>query len=512
LEFEFAELEISHYGRCCSHGLRLIDAGLDRTLFQTIGKGCTDDYARASAYGEMIERIQNLAWYTTLKYSSEPELVQSGASGFKYYPDEEPLDSSTFHERMSVLLKGDKIDRMDNEPPPLGVPFWNVLRRRSEYWPVRAMQVIVGSNGMCSGNNPAEALIHGICEVFERHVLKQFFLDPFCPPDVPLQMFEGHSVADDLRWISKTYRATVSVKDCSMERRLPVLGLLVRDRRGRYAFHLGSDPSPITALERCFTEMFQGGDICFKDESERPQNSCGVLTSDFWRQQLHLNIRHYGGHWPRNLLRQRPDYPFTGFEHRESVSDSDDLQYVLDVVRTAGFDLLVRDNSFTGYPSYLVYIPGISEMASAVDSSFVKEYLAFDRHIRVITNPQSATEGERIEASESINRYAEAAPSGQFNASEYLMYFPSHPIAAMPTPSLVALLRGPTSDGLQTIPECFACSSCSRLSQCSYTLVSDLWRKIRTRMISAEWGQHPDALDRLSALPSDCIVNLEAKP
>jgi hypothetical protein len=31
LEFEFAELEISHYGRCCSHGLRLIDAARANT-------------------------------------------------------------------------------------------------------------------------------------------------------------------------------------------------------------------------------------------------------------------------------------------------------------------------------------------------------------------------------------------------------------------------------------------------------------------------------------------------
>jgi ribosomal protein S12 methylthiotransferase accessory factor YcaO len=76
---------------------------------------------------------------------------------------------------------------------------------------------------MCGGNTRAEALIHGICEVFERHVLKQLFLAPFCPPDVPMELFTGHAVADDLRWLSRTYDATVSVQDCSMEQRLPVL-------------------------------------------------------------------------------------------------------------------------------------------------------------------------------------------------------------------------------------------------------------------------------------------------
>ena len=55
--------------------------------------------------------------------------------------------------------------------------------------------------------------------------------------------------------------------DCSCGMGIPAMGVLIKNKENtKYQFHIGVDPSPITALERCLTELFQGRTaILFKD-------------------------------------------------------------------------------------------------------------------------------------------------------------------------------------------------------------------------------------------------------
>ena len=88
----FVEEEIGGESGRFSCALRLVDAACGAPVFQTIGKGRTDAYAKASAYGEMIERIQNLAFYMMLLYPSEPETeIIASRVPFRYFPDEKIL-------------------------------------------------------------------------------------------------------------------------------------------------------------------------------------------------------------------------------------------------------------------------------------------------------------------------------------------------------------------------------------------------------------------------------------
>ena len=483
-----------------SYALRLVDGARGAPVFQTIGKGRTDAYAKASAYGEMIERIQNLAFYMILLYSSEPETeLSESLAPFRYFPDEKILSGEEWTCGFGRLFRnGPRPDDVLPGKSAVGVPFWNVFGARTEFLPFRAFQVVVGSNGMCSGNAPAEALIHGICEVFERYVLKRLFLSPWCPPDVPLEKFAEHDICADLRRLALDNGYDVRVKDCSAGLRLPVLGLLIRDANGRYAFHLGADPSPVTALERCFTEMCQGGRILFQETDERTGEPGDVRVSEFWKTQLHLNIRSYEGHWPPALLRDSPDGRFEGFEHPVSQSDEQDLQYVLDIVRDAGWELLIRDHSFLGFPSYHVYVPGISEMTNAVDDEFALRHLAFDRHVPVLTNSVGATPSQREDSVRAMERYAASAPSRQFRAADYLAYFPGHPFIHMSPDALREhLLRPPNPGRDPDVPPCFRCEACRCVAQCGYPFLSALWDRLRQAMVSGGWN--PDDVRRLLA-------------
>lgn len=476
-----------------SYCLRLVDDNRGEPVFQTMGKGRTGAYARASAYGEMVERLQNLAFYMMLMYPSEPE-----AGGpvrdvpFKYYPDEKGLVGEELRRGIGHLFRNDPTsDDFLPAEPAIGVPFWSVFGARSEYLPFRALQVIVGSNGMCSGNTLAEALLHGICEVFERKVLKQLSLSPCSPPDVPLELFASHDIHEDLNRLAKRNGYEVHVKDCSLGLRLPVVGLLIQDGSGRYAFHLGADPSPVTALERCLTEMCQGGRILFKNAGELEDTSGDVPVSEFWKSQLHLNIRSYEGHWPPAILRQEPDYPFGGFQHPVSASDEDDLKYVLGIVEDAGWDLLVRDNSFLGFPSYHVYIPGVSEMTNALDDAFVERYLDFDRQVHVVTNAAGATLVQRERAVRAMERYAHVAPSRQFRAGDYLTYYPQHPLALLSQSALQEFLLQPVLLARKLdLPACFDCASCRWVGRCNYPFISSVCNRLKQAMAASTWTQN----------------------
>ena len=270
------------------------------------------------------------------------------------------------------------------------------------------------------------------------------------------------------------------IKDCSLGLGLPVLGLVIDDGAGRYAFHLGSDPSPVTALERCFTEMSQGGSIRFRRMAEAEAKPWDIRNSNFWKTQFHLSIQCYGGHWPPVIFTTESDRIFAGFDHRISESDTEDLRYLTGILQENRWQLLIRDNSFLGLPSYHVYIPEISNITNALDNGFAFQCLAFDRHLHVITNPAGSSLPEKKAAVDAMADYAAAAPTGRFRIADALMFFNGHPLSAIPLETFTQILLNPNhAKLLQQLPCCFLCSDCDFAESCSYPYVSGLWNRLK---------------------------------
>ena len=71
--------------------------------------------------------------------------------------------------------------------PHLSIPFYHVHDDESVYLPERVLRDAVGTNGMCAGNTATEAIIQGLCEIFERYVLKKILVDDEEPPGIPLE-------------------------------------------------------------------------------------------------------------------------------------------------------------------------------------------------------------------------------------------------------------------------------------------------------------------------------------
>ena len=211
-----------------------------------------------------------------------------------------------------------------------------------------------GSNGMCAGNSAKEAITQGICEIFERHVIKEIYFKQLSLPTIPIDYFKGSELYGKICGLLKqNEKLKIIIKDCSLDRGLPVIGVLIIDTENQlYNMHLGSDCNPIVAAERCFTEMFQNTRNFYSinyDFSTIPDDVDLLKTVCFG-----------GGNWPISIFNDKSHFTFSPNTPFYSGNIENDLEYCVNVLKRMGYNLLVRDNSFLGFPTYYVVVPEMS--------------------------------------------------------------------------------------------------------------------------------------------------------
>ena len=493
LGYNAETMEISHYeDTLYSSHLQLREKERKAILFATNGKGTSRALAKASAYGELMERIQNMAFYMSTVYYSElenPTSLPTQKHEFKYALDEKLFTAEELIEQDVCLfqnlfgMKAASRDELSqylvskiNWPQMLCIPFCSLLSSELCFLPFRFLYWIVGSNGMCAGNTYHEAAIQGISEILERFVLKEIYIKPFTPPDVPIDFFKGHYIYDVINKLQRYDGLRVVIKDFSLGIHLPVLGILVySDIDNRYAFHLGADPSPVTALERCFTEFCQGDQPLFQEMSTSfPAGN--ATNSSFWLKQFHNSIQSYSGQWPTELFSNQADYKFNGFSYCSSNSDEQDFNYLLRLVRKLNYDVYMYDSSFLGFPTYYMYIPGMSEITNSVNNLFLEQLAVFEQSLPAFYKMQGLTSEDRFQLAQNISNFQRAAISGKFDAGCYFRHNPSAPVADMSSRDLLFSLHKDQIPATQ--PSCFDCSECNQ-KNCNYESMSRLCSSIK---------------------------------
>ena len=487
-----AEIYDSSISASTFYSYHLILYKENNPIFRCNGKGMTPELALGSAYGELMERLQNLHFYMATIYHSEIENVNCSLydeSDFKYSPDEqiftvEKLVCNSLQLLQNLFLmnninKSDMISYLKNQlkwDRMICVPFLNIKTKEKHFLPFRFIQWIVGSNGMCAGNTSEEALIHGISEIFERAVLKRIYLNPFTPPDIPLELFSGNLIFEKIKQLEQSENLRIVIKDCSLGKELPVIGILVfSDDNLTYTFHLGADPNPITALERCFTELFQGGHPPFHAVPSSNYKAEKTVSS-FWQQQLHHSILSYSGQLPSKFLAKTPDYAFRGFPYEISDSDRQDLDWLIQLIKKLGQQILVRNTGFLGFPSYYLYIPGMSEITNAIDNRFVEQLAAFEQQLPLFFKIRNVLPEKRLEIVKLIKNFEKASYSGEFDSSVYFKHCQNTPIAQMKSHEIISVLQNGRVPDNQ--PNCFECSEC-KISDCSFLSMSSLWQTLK---------------------------------
>lgn len=340
----------------------LLDDGKDmRSLnIGTNGKGMTESYSRASAYGELMERIQNGIILRLPQNEVVPPYYMYSCDEQNSNDDNllrDSIDKYVFscdNAQLYELVKGHTHQY---------IPYYDVSGKQVVNLPMDIIYNSISTNGLCAGNTPKEAIIEGLSEILERYVIRRIYMDGLTLSNIPRVFFEGNEILKRIEELEQREQYKINIVDCSCGDGIPAVGIIVKtEDESEYQFHMGVDPSPITALERSLTELFQGRNaIKFKQYEPEVQSRIGADTL-LTETEMEKTYCASTGSFPQTLFAETPSWEFCGFDSRWGLSDDSDLTLMTELIRKLGFKLYVRDNSVLGFPAYSLYVPGMTEL------------------------------------------------------------------------------------------------------------------------------------------------------
>lgn len=339
--------------------ITIANKGFQNNDIGTNGKGMNKEYCLASAYGEFMERLQN---------DSLLKGVYINTRSYEIF-DKEKASPYIKQYAKEVFGENEKVSSyfIDLENEVRMEKYFDVFSNKETYIPYRFRRFLCASTGMASGNTYDEAIIQALSEVFERYAMREIFEKKIVLPEIPSLYFEGNEVLEKLNKL-KTKGYDFRIVDASLSKGYPVIGLVLK-HDGKIRSKFGADPSPITALERCLTEIMQGYtniDSISMYEVGKAEEEFKDYQNDekyFWLFQYRVESMVTKGKYPRDVFDSslKPNYEFKGFEHLETLSDEEDLKYYYDILKRNGKKVYIDRKGFMGFPTCDVVVPGMSE-------------------------------------------------------------------------------------------------------------------------------------------------------
>lgn len=340
------------------------------------GKGVTREFALASGYAELMERIQSNYFYVG---AFDNEL--RAYNGFQYAPDEKefvieefmksyekPLRPMTDRlQKKSGLHDGKEIyqqccygDTLQHEMDFSTLPFQNLQTEEIVYIPVPILRDIYATNGTCAGNVRCEAIVQGLSEIIERNHNMQVLTKQITPPVVPEDYLKKFPVYSVVQNIQKDTKCKLIIKDCSLGTGFPVIAAALISREShKYIVKFGAHPVFEIALERTLTEMFQGRSIA---EATNASDCCYREKEILSFDNIHNVLKNASGKYHYSFFKDDSDIPFNPFEDRTGLNNSTLLKYCTDFFEKRGYEIFIRDCGYMGFPTYQLIVPGFSEI------------------------------------------------------------------------------------------------------------------------------------------------------
>lgn len=367
------EVEENWINKSCvgTYSLRLCVKG---TNIGQNGKGMTKEFARASAYAEFLERYQN----GILVFRQEKPTEELP---FVYAPDEKKLsvkeivkqedsfinqifNNNNFENSKTENSKIEFFSEMLGKDRIKCLPYYSIKDKSVVYIPHVLSCHLYGTNGMCAGNSPEEAIIEGISEILERYVSVQIIYKRISLPEIPDSYLEDFpKVKNMLEKLRKKEGYICKLVDCSLGGIYPVAGLIILEKNtGKFGFKLGAHPDYSIAMERCFTEAAQGMNIY-----KYSQSCIFNFKNDDIDKSENIKKFYYANlaTMPYQMFDKEKTYEFTKMPDVSNLSNKEILRKLIASILKDGYDVLVRDVSTLGFPSFRIIIPGMTEMTHA---------------------------------------------------------------------------------------------------------------------------------------------------
>lgn len=357
---------------------------LKGTNIGTNGKGVSKEFSLASAYAELFERYQNdllgnvsnmgnETQYSFLsnhdeKFMSAEELIDENSEYIKHYFHVRKMEKANREERIEAFKKVQKVDyyAFHKEDSYLCIPFYSAKDNKVYYLPKNIYRLSYGSNGMSAGNTIEEAIVQGLSEIIERYIQRRLFIEKPVLPTIPDEYIKKYPYIYEMySKLKKNEKFEYILKDCSFGGKYPVAALIILEKNtGKYGIKLGCHPDFGVAMERTFTEAAQGQDI---------YQYSGRSIIDFYNCDVEEETNMYNtykvgkGQFPYQVFGTDTTYPFTPVKDVSELNNVELMKNWCEEILGEGYDILIRDVSYLGFPSVHIIIPGLSEMTEALD-------------------------------------------------------------------------------------------------------------------------------------------------
>ncbi len=360
-----------NWGKKSSVGTHSLRVCIKGTNIGQNGKGMTKDYALASGYAEFLERYQNGMFV----FRTEKETIDFP---FTYSADEKKLTIEEIEKQEDSFINNTYEDNKEicsskleflkevfkNKEKVTCLPYYSVKENKVIYIPHILSCHLCGTNGMCAGNSAEEALIEGISEILERYVSMQILYQKIALPEIPENYLSNFpKVQDMLHKLKENPDYVCKLVDCSFGGKYPVAGLIILQKNtGRFGFKLGAHPDYGIAMERCFTEAAQGMDIYnYAQSCLFDFKNDDIDSEENIREFVHVNVATV----PYQVFASEKTYEFVPREQVSMLNNNKILNQMIEELLADGQDILIRDVSSLGFPSYRIIIPGMTEMSHA---------------------------------------------------------------------------------------------------------------------------------------------------
>lgn len=378
------------------------------------GKGISLNLAKASAYAELMERLQSNMLFK--KRISTNALDKNN----KYYDSLLKNVSSNyknkFFELDDIYFNTEKMQ--------------NIKTQKDDFLPINAINCFCHTNGLASGNSFPEAVSQAIFEILERYCYQVLLYNNIPIKNIDL---DTYLINDDNKKILNKFKKLgyhYYIKDCSLGK-YPVLGLLLLNKeKSKYTFTIASDYSFDIALSRCITEMLQGVNLRELNNKMVKIESLDKLHSKYKNNFLSYNwlrcFTNNNGFLSNNFF-ETEYIDIKNLKFKNYLTNNNEI--LEELKKDIKEDIFIKDYNTLGFDTYRVYIPNMTcvDCFDIEDLEINKNYNNLKSTYTNILNTNSKNLNffinTFIKASESIKYDSMIKPSDLFHTNELTDYY-----------------------------------------------------------------------------------------
>lgn len=339
------------------------------------GKGATELAARASAYGEFLERLSTHYFWTHFYLGAT-----RANRPFVHYPQERWF-TPTADGRWPAEMLNPELHAFYNPDGEIDaevlvdlnsgnlargictLPYTRLRDGAQTFIPVNIIGNLYVSNGMAAGNTMMEARTQALSEIFERHIKYRVISEGLSLPEVPDAVIARFpNIAAGIAGLRRAGFG-ILVKDASLGGRYPVMNVTLLHPADQGVFSsYGAHPRFEIALERAMTELLQGRALDSLQGFPEPGFDMSEISAV---ANLEIHFVDSSGVISWNFLGDTPDFPFADWNFSNTTEQ--DYQWLVNSIHAEGRDIYVADFSEQGAYSCRILVPGMSEIYPVED-------------------------------------------------------------------------------------------------------------------------------------------------